>query len=167
MEELNDLMDIIHQVLPIGPHQWESVESDYNTHYPERVRTVDNLRRQFNKQCNKKAPTGDPNIPKCIRIGLAKTAQREIIAKGNAVTLGEDSGTDNESVLLEAVDGGKIVDDPPANLAREDNGNGVSSKERKARPPVGGGKAGRAKKKPQQQESAPDTSGSKAEPGES
>ena len=99
LEELEDLMDIVEQILPIGPNQWEQVENDFNTIYPARMRTTDNLRRQFNKQCKKKAPTGDPNIPSYIR--KAKNAQRDIIAKGNAVMLGQDS--DTESTVLKDI----------------------------------------------------------------
>lgn len=112
-------MDIIHQVLPMGPNEWESVESDCNTHCPEHMRLLDNLCHQFNKQHKKKAPTGDPNIPRHVRI--AKTAQWETIAKGNAVTLGEDSDTDNDSVLA-LVDDGEIVEEEEPDAEPERSG---------------------------------------------
>ena len=66
-QELEDLMDGIEQILPVGANQSEQVESGHNVHCPDRMRTLDNPRRQFNRQCKKKAPTGDPNIPSHVR----------------------------------------------------------------------------------------------------
>ena len=97
-EELLTLAEIISDILPIGRIQWELVESRYNQAFPTRQRNLDNLRRQFNRQCKKKAPTGNPHIEEHVR--LAKQAQMNIIAKADAVQLGgDDADIDIEEML--------------------------------------------------------------------
>lgn len=99
LTEVDDLMGIIDQILPVGMVQWEMVETEFNMAYPTRMRTTDNLRRQFNKNVKKKVPTGNPNIPKYVR--EAKRIQQEIIAKAQAVHVGGEDDTDNELELDE------------------------------------------------------------------
>ena len=96
--EVKDLMRIIGNILPVGMVQWEMVEAEYNHLYPTRMRTTDNLRRQFNRNVKKKVPTGNPNIPRVVR--EAKRIQQDIIGKAQAVHMGGGDDSDDDSVAI-------------------------------------------------------------------
>ena len=57
--ELEALLDIIEEVLPQSPNEWEAVSWRHLENYPGR--TLDSIRRKFNSLANHKKPTGDPN----------------------------------------------------------------------------------------------------------
>ena len=93
-EELIDVCGV--DYLTFGQVEWETIGHDYNVYFPDRMRNLDNLRRQFNKQVKKKAPTGDPNIPEYVL--AAKRIQLAIVQKADSVKLGEGDDTDDDPV---------------------------------------------------------------------
>jgi hypothetical protein len=78
-KELQTLMDICDDILPMGKGPWETVAHRYNQVYPERSRNEKSLRNQFNSWANKKPPTGDPDCPHFVRLAkliVKKTKQK-------------------------------------------------------------------------------------------
>jgi hypothetical protein len=65
--EIDTLMCIVKDILPIGKIEWERVTAKYNEKYPQRPRGMRNLRNRFQAYANKKPPTGDPNCPPLVR----------------------------------------------------------------------------------------------------
>lgn len=97
-EEKLELMSILDQIIPVSQVDWEAVEHDYNEFFPERPRTITALRRFFNSCAKKKSPTGNPNIPKWIK--MAKSIQEQIMNKSDAVVLElDDDASDTEGLL--------------------------------------------------------------------
>ena len=66
-EEVNDLLNSICSVLPIGGEEWDMVEHVHTAAWPDCKRTKESLRRKFRQLYNKKCPTGDPNCPDDVR----------------------------------------------------------------------------------------------------
>jgi hypothetical protein len=67
VEELEDLLAIIDEVVPIGNTEWEEIWERHNKGYAERDRTVESLKCKFQELVRKKIPTGDPNCPRYVR----------------------------------------------------------------------------------------------------
>ncbi len=63
--ELQALLDIVEEVLPRSPNEWEEVSRRHVENYPGR--TLDSIRRKFNALANHKKPTGDPHCPPTVR----------------------------------------------------------------------------------------------------
>jgi len=83
MEETMGLLDVIQEILPIGPDEWEMVATKHCTKYPANLRDKDSLRRKFNKLAATKMPTGDPKCPDDVR--YAKMVSRKIEDKMESV----------------------------------------------------------------------------------
>jgi hypothetical protein len=64
--EMESLLDVIEEVVPIGNPHWEQVWDKHNTCYPNKEQTAESLRCKFQKMAHKKMPTGDPNCPSHI-----------------------------------------------------------------------------------------------------
>jgi hypothetical protein len=128
-EELETLMDIVEECLPIGKILWKSVESRYNLIFPERPREVDNIRHQFSKHANKKVPTENPNIP--VHVRGVKDIQKKILGKANCVRLGDDS---EDEVLAEVASSANQVSTKKNLVKAEDtvNNSGAKTKHSKA-----------------------------------
>ena len=62
-EETETLLSCIHEVIPIGPQDWENVLLKHNQHFPDTARDVPSIRRKYNKLQSTRIPTGDPNCP--------------------------------------------------------------------------------------------------------
>jgi len=66
--ELDNLLDVIEKILPIGKVDWEKVESMHSENVPEeRERSLTKIRNQHNTPCAKKPPAGDPDCPPHVR----------------------------------------------------------------------------------------------------
>jgi hypothetical protein len=65
--EIDSLLEIIEEVLPIGPNDWDRVTERHITFYPGLGRTRESLRRKFASLYNHKKPTGDPTCPVYVR----------------------------------------------------------------------------------------------------
>jgi len=95
-QEKLEFMSIMEQIVPVSQVDWDMVEADFNFNFPERERTVAALRRFFNGCVKKKCPTGDPNIPKWVK--MAKQINEAIISKSDAVVEIDDDDMGLEEV---------------------------------------------------------------------
>ena len=81
-EETETLLSCIHEVIPIGPQDWENVLTKHSEHFPDTERDVASIRRKYNKLQSARIPTGDPNCPPLVR--QAKRIHRDIEEKMDA-----------------------------------------------------------------------------------
>jgi hypothetical protein len=97
-DELNDLMDIMEELLPIGKYEKERVAERYNMMHPTRPREYPNLMTQLVQQvfATKKPPTGDPECPPLVR--RAKQIVNKIRSKAGIACFTEQ---DEDDVLEE------------------------------------------------------------------
>jgi hypothetical protein len=100
MEELDNLLDLIKEILPLSATQWEEIAKYHLSRYPDKNRSVDSLKRKFKELNSKKIPTGDPHCPQEVR--RAKRIRRAIIDSMDASELNsrtdeEGSGTSDDS----------------------------------------------------------------------
>lgn len=65
--EMESLLNLIEQVLPIGGVEWDTIEREHATTWPQQSRTKESLRRKFQSLYRQKIPTGDPNCPPNVR----------------------------------------------------------------------------------------------------
>lgn len=65
--ELESLLEIIEDILPVGPNEWEAVLARHVTRYPDMERTKESIKRKFSSLYNAKKPTGDPTCPPTVR----------------------------------------------------------------------------------------------------
>jgi hypothetical protein len=65
--EIDCLLEIIEDVLPIGPDDWDIVTERHISFYPGLGRSHDSLRRKFSSLYNHKKPTDDPTCPAYVR----------------------------------------------------------------------------------------------------
>ena len=81
-EETETLLSCIHEVIPIGPQDWENVLQKHYEKFPETDRDVTSIRRKYNKLHTARVPTGDPSCPPLVR--QAKRIHRDIEEKMDA-----------------------------------------------------------------------------------
>ena len=89
--ELDSLLDLLEEHLPIGQMEWERVSNKHDERYPSVERTVDSLRRKFASLYRKNLPTGDPDIPREVR--RAKAIRQKIIERSD---IGDDDNLDDD-----------------------------------------------------------------------
>ena len=77
-QEIESMLEVIDEIVPIGNPDWERVWDRHNVRYPQKERTAESLRRKYQTLVKKKMKTGDPNCPPHIR--YAKRIYRKIIA---------------------------------------------------------------------------------------
>ncbi len=66
-QEVESLLGLVAEELPIGQEDWESVCSQHILIWDNLGRDYLSLRRKFNQLAGKKVPTGDPNCPPQVR----------------------------------------------------------------------------------------------------
>jgi len=66
-DEIDALLNIVQQELPIGSFQWESVAGMYSEMFPLYPQTTRSIHNKSNELKDAKMPTGDPNIPYVIK----------------------------------------------------------------------------------------------------
>ena len=95
LEEVDNLLELIDEILPLSVTQWEKIAEHHLSRYPDRNRSVDSIKRKFKELYSKKIPTGDPNCPQEVR--RAKRLRRQIINSMNASDLNsEEEGSGSE-----------------------------------------------------------------------
>ena len=99
--EVDGLLDVIEDLLPISPNDWDRVAERHCTYYPGLGRTRESLKRKFASLYNHKKPTGDPTCPATVH--RAKQVW-ERIKEEMDVSEGERSN-DEDDTQNEAVDG--------------------------------------------------------------
>jgi hypothetical protein len=91
--ELESLLEIIEEALPIGMNEWEAVVERHLTRYPDGERTRESIKRKFSSLDNSKKPTGDPTCPPIVR--TAKRIYNKIKERMD-VSDGEDDGLEED-----------------------------------------------------------------------
>eukprot|EP00536_Pseudo-nitzschia_multiseries_P011901 jgi/Psemu1/30446/gm1.30446_g len=74
-----ELLHTLKGILPVGPKEWAQVAQIHKDNFPDTDRSVQDLHRKYGDLYPKKAPTGNPNCPKEVK--LAKRVKWLI--KGN------------------------------------------------------------------------------------
>ena len=101
--ELENLADTVEEIVPISHTEWDRVRDQHSEFFPEQNRTTESLRRKFQWMVKMKIPTGDPNMPRHIRV--AKRANYAIVkatdgSTGSPVTdLADDDEDEGEGVV--------------------------------------------------------------------
>jgi hypothetical protein len=90
--ELECLLDVIDEIVPIGNPDWERVWDKHVSTFPKKERTVESLKRKFQGLARHKIPTGDPECPPHIR--NAKRIYRKIVLATDGSTGGSDVSDD-------------------------------------------------------------------------
>ena len=93
-EELDSLLEIVEEVLPISATQWETVAGMHRLSYPNANRTVDSIKRKSKQLHNTKIPTGDPVCPPAVR--TAKRVRNAIINLMDSSDLNEEEEEDDD-----------------------------------------------------------------------
>ena len=88
--ELDCLLELLEEHLPIGQIEWEAVLSKHTERFPTVDRSVESLRRQFASLYFKNVPIGDPNIPR--EVERSKAVRLRIIAHAD---IGDDADLDD------------------------------------------------------------------------
>jgi hypothetical protein len=91
--ELECLLDVIDEIVPIGNPDWERVWDKHVSTFPTKERTVESLKQKFQGLTRHKIPTGDPECPP--HICNAKRIYRKIVLATDGSTGGSD-GSDDE-----------------------------------------------------------------------
>ena len=109
LEEIDSLLDLIEDELPISATLWENIQKSHLSRYPDQRRGVDSIKRKFKELYSKRVKTGDPNCPQEVR--RAKRLRHQIVESMNASDLntvvagseeqGSESGDDVSSLLGE------------------------------------------------------------------
>ena len=60
-------LDIIDEILPNSPNNWERVAVSHCNLFPDLTRNTKSLKRKFKSLYNHKKPTGDPTCPVAVR----------------------------------------------------------------------------------------------------
>ena len=121
--EIEHMLDILEEILPIGTDEWQAVEDQHNIDGVYN-RTALNLRKKLYALKNKKMPTGDPNCPPAVR--RAKHIFRDIGDRCDASDASEDYDLEDN------------------NFGRRDDGNGVHGDDAAPANPAAGGGGGAA-----------------------
>jgi hypothetical protein len=66
-EEQLHLMDVLQEIKPINPDEWERVKSQHDIAFPGFNRTVATLQHVYSDLAHVVEPTGDPNIPRPVK----------------------------------------------------------------------------------------------------
>lgn len=104
-EEQLHLMDVLQEIKPINPDEWERVKSQHDIAFPGFNRTVATLQRVYSDLARVVEPTGDPNIPRPVK--KAKEI-RELIREKTDGTTGSP---DADEVMDEGGEGDDNSDD--------------------------------------------------------
>ncbi len=66
-EEVAALLDIIDEILPNSPNDWERVAESHHNLFPDLKRNTKSLKHKFESSYNHKKPMGDPTCPVAVR----------------------------------------------------------------------------------------------------
>ena len=91
--ELEALAEAVEELVPISTTEWERVWNQHIACYPDQQRTLESLKRKFQELARAKVKTGDPNMPRHVRV--AKRAYYAIVKK----TDGSTGGGSDDSIF--------------------------------------------------------------------
>jgi hypothetical protein len=110
MAEVNRLLALLEELLPLGKDELERVATAYNTsrsrHWVER--DLESLRRKFKSLYSARKPTGTAERPPHIR--KSKEVKRAIDDKANVVEMNDEPGEDQEEDAADDED--SLLPDP-------------------------------------------------------
>jgi hypothetical protein len=86
--ELEHLLDVIYEIIPIGNPDWEKVWHEHSSAYPTIKRTQELLKCKFQELVCKNITTGDPNGPPYVC--KAKQILRKFVVATDGLTGGLD-----------------------------------------------------------------------------
>lgn len=138
--EIDSLLEIIEELLPIGMNEWEAVLDRHLTRYPDLDRTKDSIKRKFASLYNSKKPTGDPTCPPQVRnakriYNLIKDKMDLSDGEGGLLFEVDDDEDEEEQagLLDESQDSVQVSSDTPIDAPNHASSKGNSgSGERKA-----------------------------------
>jgi hypothetical protein len=81
-EELDYFLDLLEEILPNSPNEWEFLLKKYNAEFTGYHRSYSNLRKKYNYMAKELIATTDPNIPKPIL--QAKLVKKAVVDKCEA-----------------------------------------------------------------------------------
>ena len=93
-QEIESLLDVIEEIIPIGNPDWEKVWDKHMVCYPKKERTPKSLRCKFQDLAKSKMPTGDPNCPPHI---CSAKCIYHLIVKATDGSDGVSGGGDDDS----------------------------------------------------------------------
>lgn len=128
-QEQLHLLEVLEEIRPINPEEWDRVKSQHDNAFPGFHRTVATLQRVYSDLARVVEPTGDPNIPRPVK--KAKIV-RELIREKTDGTTGspddelmddddDDDDDDSNNDDNDDNDGDVVVD-----INNDDNNNNVS-----------------------------------------
>ncbi|MFM6171139.1 MAG: hypothetical protein ACKPB4_03200 [Sphaerospermopsis kisseleviana] len=129
LEEIDSLLDLIEDELPISATLWENIQKSHLSRYPDQRRGVDSIKRKFKELYSKRVKTGDPNCPQEVR--RAKRLRHQIVESMNA--------SDLNTVVAGSEEPGSESDDDASSLLGEQDhvGSDVAVAHRPPRPSAG------------------------------
>jgi hypothetical protein len=117
--EINNFLDILGDVMPIGPLEWALVVDHHKVLFGNKNRDMQSLQRKFNALAGTTPSTGDAVIPPLVQ--KAKDVQRAIEIKMDSGWVGiQDLGIDGGGVGFDG-DGG-VGFEGDVGLGLDDNG---------------------------------------------
>jgi len=88
--EVDFLLDLVEEHLPLGGQMWEQVLNEHNSAFPQTSRDLASIKKKFQDLHKKKVPTGDPSIPPDVL--RAKRIHQKILAQNAAADISEENG---------------------------------------------------------------------------
>jgi hypothetical protein len=88
--ELEYMLELIGEILPIGGMEWDLVGSRHKAAFPDKLRNKETIKKKFNQLKDTKPGTGTAFIPH--EVALAKEVWQKILAK-----MGGEDGEDDEA----------------------------------------------------------------------
>jgi hypothetical protein len=92
--ELEFLLQLIEERLPVGGEEWAKVAELHDKEYPENKRDKDCIKRKYSKLYLTKMPTGDPSCPWSVR--RAKSINEQIKRKCDITEGNSDAESDED-----------------------------------------------------------------------
>ena len=111
LDEIDSLLDLIEDELPISATLWENIQKSHLSRYPDQRRGVDSIKRKFKELYSKRVKTGDPNCPQEVR--RAKQLRHQIVESMNA--------SDLNTVVAGSEEQGSESGDDASSLGEHDN----------------------------------------------
>ncbi len=134
-EEQMHLLEVMAEVIPINPDDWDRVKLKHDAAYAAFDRPVSSLLRQYGDLTRVVEPTGDPNIPRLVK--KAKEV-KELIHEKTDGTTGSPDGHELLNLSLEDEDENGDDEDDDDEDDDDDNEIQVINKNAAGRGNIGG-----------------------------
>ena len=128
-EEVDNLLDIVEILLPIGSKKWELVAARHVKNYPNNQRSAEACRRRYEKLAHYDRPTGHNEIPRLIeraKMIEQKVVREEVIGHSALNDSSDEEASGEEDKKKRALEGAQL-------LNKEDNGKTRKPETKKSR----------------------------------